>query len=133
MRIATVVLPVPGLPVKLMCRLAAGLRRPQAEVQAQLVDHQQRRDVADALLDRRQADQVAVEFVHHRLDLALRQHLGDGARRARRSAVAAAAAGVGRAPACCPGWRTAAWPCVLPRLQRAGAASSRAHRVDHRR
>ncbi len=71
MRSATVVLPVPGLPVKLMCRLGA-LRRLQAEVQAQLVDHQQRGDVADALLDGRQADQVAVEFVEHRFDLALR-------------------------------------------------------------
>jgi len=51
------------------------LRR-EAQVQPQLVDDQQRGDVADALLDRYQADQVAFEFVEHRFDLALRQHLG---------------------------------------------------------
>jgi hypothetical protein len=63
MRSATVVLPVPGLPVKHMCRLGAGACRPSP---AQPVDDQQRRDVADALLDRRQADQVAVELGEHR-------------------------------------------------------------------
>jgi hypothetical protein len=36
---------------------ARGRRQP--EVGAQLVDHQQCRDVADAALDRRQADEVA--------------------------------------------------------------------------
>ena len=65
MRIATVVLPVPGLPVKLMCSDGACAARPR--LRAQLVDHQQRGDVADALLDRHQADQVAIEFVDHRL------------------------------------------------------------------
>jgi hypothetical protein len=44
-----------------MCRLGPGLGRPRFH--AQLVDDQQRRDVADALLHRRQADQVAVELV----------------------------------------------------------------------
>ena len=47
MRSATVVLPVPGLPVKHMC--SARRLRLQPEVHAQLVDHQQRGDVADAL------------------------------------------------------------------------------------
>ena len=72
MRIATVVLPVPGLPVKHMCR--TGSLRLQAQIHAQPVDHQQRGDVADAALDRLQPDQIAIELVHHRADLALRQH-----------------------------------------------------------
>jgi hypothetical protein len=80
MRIATVVLPVPGLPVKHMCSDGACVL-PAPVLSAQLVDDQQRGDVADALLHRHQADQVAVELVHHRFDLALRQHLGHGARR----------------------------------------------------
>jgi hypothetical protein len=50
----------------------------QAVRQAQLVHHQQRGDVADALLHGHQADEVVVELVHHGLDLALRQHLADG-------------------------------------------------------
>jgi hypothetical protein len=58
----------------------AGRLRLQAHRPAQPVDHQQRRDVADALLDRRQADQVALQVGQHRLDLAVAQHLGHGAR-----------------------------------------------------
>ena len=52
----------------------------QPEVRAQTVHDQQRRDVADARLDRRETDEVAVEFVHDRACLALRQHLADAAR-----------------------------------------------------
>ena len=65
MRSATVVLPVPGLPVKHMC--SVGVCAVQARFSAQLVDHQQRGDVADAGFHRRQADsQIAVEFVGYR-------------------------------------------------------------------
>ena len=49
--------------------------RGEPQVATQLVDHQQRGDVADACLDRRQADQVAVQFGQHVLDLRLSQHL----------------------------------------------------------
>ena len=63
MRSATVVLPVPGLPVKLMCRV--GVSRGQAESRRDAIDQQQRRDLADALLDRREADELAVELVEH--------------------------------------------------------------------
>ena len=73
MRSATVVLPVPGLPVNHMCRLGACACKP--EIHAQLVDHQQRRDIADARLDRRQPDQIALQLVDDRAGLALRQHL----------------------------------------------------------
>jgi hypothetical protein len=51
-----------------MCR-RRHLRR-QAHALAELVDHQQRGDVADALLDRRQPDQLALELVEHGFDLA---------------------------------------------------------------
>ena len=73
--------------------------RLQPEVHAQLVDHQQRRDVADAALDRREPDQIALELVHDRAGLALRQHLVHGAQCARHRAAArrlAALAGGGR-------------------------------------
>ena len=53
--------------------------RGQAQVGAQLVDHQQRGDVADALFHRRQTDQVTLQFVDDFGDLALGQHLVDGA------------------------------------------------------
>ena len=58
-RSATVVLPVPGLPVKLMC--SDGAPRGEPELRARAVDQQQRGDLADALLHRREADQLAVE------------------------------------------------------------------------
>ena len=60
-----------------------GALRLQAVGEAQPVDDQQRGNVADALLHRREPDQVAVDVVEHRLDLRIRQHLGDGARRRR--------------------------------------------------
>ena len=83
---ATVVLPVPGLPVKLMCSVGACAR--QAEALAHAVDQQQRRDLADALLDRREADQLVVELLQHRADAGLREFGGEidlrrGASRAR--------------------------------------------------
>jgi hypothetical protein len=87
------------------------LRR-QPEVRAQLVDHEQRGDVADALLDGREADQVALEFAEHRLDLALRQHLGDAARLGE-------ARGVGRLDR------------AHRRFARGGAARDRVHRHRH--
>ncbi len=55
--------------------MQAGRAGREAALGAQLVDQQQRGDVADALLDRRQADQLAVE---------LRQQLGDAGGRQRR-------------------------------------------------
>ena len=63
MRSATVVLPVPGLPVKLMCSVGAPAARPSCS--RARVDQQQRGDLADALLHRREADQLAVELVEH--------------------------------------------------------------------
>ena len=59
MRIATVVLPVPGLPVKHMC--SDGGAPVQAERRARLRHQQVRGDVADARLDGREADELAVE------------------------------------------------------------------------
>ena len=63
MRSATVVLPVPGLPVKHMCSVGDVGR--QAHALADALDQQQRRDLADAGLDRREADQLAVELIEH--------------------------------------------------------------------
>ena len=63
MRSATVVLPVPGLPVK--GHVQRRRIRRQAELLAGPLDEQQRRDVADAVLDRREPDELAVELVEH--------------------------------------------------------------------
>ena len=60
-RSATVVLPVPGLPVEHMCRL--GRSRIEAETPAHLVDEQQRRDFADPRLDGDEADEFPVKTV----------------------------------------------------------------------
>ncbi len=49
----------------------------QADPRPQLIDDQQSGDVPNALLDRHQSDEISIKFVHHRLDLALRQHLID--------------------------------------------------------
>ena len=68
------VLPVPGLPVKLMCRVGAATL--EAEFRPHAIDQQQRRDLADALLDRREADQLVVELFQHRADAGLRELLG---------------------------------------------------------
>ena len=57
MRSATVVLPVPGLPVNDMCSVGGVGVRPSALADA--LDQQQRGDLADALLHRRQADELA--------------------------------------------------------------------------
>ena len=75
MRTATVVLPVPGLPVKLMCSVGACAVRPKRCAHA--VDQQQRRDLADALLDRGEADQLVVELLQHRPDARLRELGGE--------------------------------------------------------
>ena len=62
-----------------MCRV--GVSDGQAELAAQPVDQQQRRDLADARLHRLQADQFAVELADHlvdvgRLELRLQVDLG---------------------------------------------------------
>ena len=57
---ATVVLPTPGLPVKLMCRVGVSCANPQFLPRA--IHQQQRGGLADALFDRREADQFAVKF-----------------------------------------------------------------------
>ena len=66
MRSATVVLPVPGLPVKLMCSVGGSWARPSAararSTSSSAAISRMRR------LDRRQADQLAVELVQHRAD-----------------------------------------------------------------
>ena len=60
---ATVVLPVPGLPrERHVQRRALGA---EPDLGAEPVDQQQRRDLADARLDRRERDQLAVELVEH--------------------------------------------------------------------
>jgi hypothetical protein len=69
-----------GVAGEALCRLGAWLVRLQ--VDAQLVDHQQRRDVADARFDRRQADQVAIELGQHFLHLRCGKHLCHAARAA---------------------------------------------------
>ena len=68
-RSATVVLPVPGLPVNDMC--SVGRLGRKAEVAAQLVDQQQGGDLADARLHGLEADQVAVELLQHLADAGL--------------------------------------------------------------
>ena len=62
---ATVVLPVPGRPVKLMCSVGRSALEP--DLLAQPRHQQQRGDLADARLHRRQPDQLAVELVQHLL------------------------------------------------------------------
>jgi hypothetical protein len=72
MRSATVVLPVPGLPVRRRARL-------QAFASAELVDQQQRGNVADAALHRRQTHQLGVEaFQDSARTGRLEQRLGRG-------------------------------------------------------
>jgi len=78
MRSATVVLPVPGLPVKLMCRLGACACSPR--FMRRLVDHEQRGDVTDAAFDRCKAHHVAVELVHHPAAWLCASHFAHGAR-----------------------------------------------------
>ena len=57
----------------------AGCVRLQPEIHAQLVYHQQCGDVANAALDRRQPDQILIEFVDHGSRLALRKDFRDRA------------------------------------------------------
>ena len=66
MRSATVVLPVPGLPVKDICSVGVSAVSPSCSPHP--FDHQQRGDFADARLDRLQADQLAIELVENLLD-----------------------------------------------------------------
>ena len=65
MRSATVVLPVPGLPVK-PCAAWAG--RTRARPVREPLHQQKRRDLANALLDRREPDEIAIEFGNGRAD-----------------------------------------------------------------
>ena len=53
--------------------------RLKTEIHAQFVDHEERRDVANTALDRRQTDQIPVEFIEHVAGVAARQHVGDRA------------------------------------------------------
>ena len=52
----------------------------EPEIHAQPVDHEQRRDVADARLDGREPHEIAIELVDHRIRLALSEHLAHGVR-----------------------------------------------------
>ena len=77
MRIATVVLPVPGLPVKrhvqrLGISAPAGrIRRRSLSITSSAAMSRMR------VLDRCEPDEFAVELVEDGLDLALGQHVGD--------------------------------------------------------
>ena len=71
MRTATVVLPVPGLPVKLMCNVGVCEASPNFDRTA--IDQQERRDLADALLDRREANEFIVKLLKHRTHARLRE------------------------------------------------------------
>ncbi len=82
MRVATVVLPVPGLPVKLMCSVGASDVRPNfartRSTSSSAAISRMR------LLDRREADQLVVELLQHRPDAGLRELPGEADRRRRR-------------------------------------------------
>ena len=58
-RCATVVLPVPGLPVKLMCSDGGSACMPMRATRP--LDEQQGGDLPDAGFDRLQSDEIAVE------------------------------------------------------------------------
>jgi hypothetical protein len=70
MRSATVVLPVPGLPVKDMCSEGDPATRPSC---AGALDEQKRGDVADPRLHRFESDELAVELVQHLVHLRARE------------------------------------------------------------
>ncbi len=63
---ATVVLPVPGLPVNDMCRVGNVGR--QRHLLPDALDQQQRRDLTNAGLHGLQADQFGIELVEHLAD-----------------------------------------------------------------
>ena len=65
-----------GTGVAAEAHVQAGRLAHQPQVEAQLVDHQQGGNVADAGLDRLEADQVGIELLQHRLHLGAGQHLG---------------------------------------------------------
>ena len=69
MRSATVVLPVPGLPVNDMWRDGAPALSPRSR--RRLVDQQQRGNVANAALDRREAYQLAIEPLQDLTDVGI--------------------------------------------------------------
>ena len=77
MRSATVVLPVPGVAGEAHVQRRAR-RRPGPASRRSAIDHEQRRDLADARLDRLERDELAVELREHGLEVA-----GDAARRPR--------------------------------------------------
>ncbi len=97
MRSATVVLPVPGLPVKHMCSDGRSAARPHRVAQA--VDHEQRRDLADARLDGRERDQLAVELV--RAHLVAPRRIGSSSERHRAG------------QRCDPGGASVAYACIV--------------------
>ena len=72
MRRATVVLPVPGLPVKTLQRRRLG---GEAEPRRSPIDDEQRANLADAQLDRSEADQLAIELVKNLLRVRLAQFM----------------------------------------------------------
>jgi hypothetical protein len=59
-------LTVPGLPVKLMCKVGVSCR--QSQLPASTVDEQQCRRLADSLFDRCEPDELAIEHSQHILD-----------------------------------------------------------------
>ena len=68
-----------GAGVAAEAHVQAGRLARQPQVEAQLVNHQQGGNVADAGLDRLEADQVGIELLQHRLHLRAGQHLRDRA------------------------------------------------------
>jgi hypothetical protein len=62
MRSATVVFPVPGLPVKLICSEGRG---GEPDISPQSVDDEQGSDLADARLDRVERHELAIEPLEH--------------------------------------------------------------------
>ena len=95
MRSATVVFPVPGLPVKLMCSDGRVQARPCSRRRRSI--DEQRRDLADARLDRLQRDEIGID---------LREHAPRGRSAAGASAATMVTRGARRCPSPCPAPRS---------------------------
>ncbi len=87
MRLATVVLPVPGLPLKLICKVGVSDESPMRR--RTLIDEQERGDLADARLDRLQADKLGIELIENFADMGFGEFAAqiDVVRKLRRCAV----------------------------------------------
>ncbi len=72
MRMATVVLPVPGFPVNDMWR--GGSASTQPEIPTHPVDEQERGNIANAALHRHEPYQLAVELLENLTDVGLPEH-----------------------------------------------------------